>query len=218
MNGAWFGRCKLTSVLLRLLDRLDLETGLLQREADSDVHRLLGTVSVEQYRRYLTETFGMVRPIERALARVEGLPHVLDPRRLRKHELLARDLEALGLKPSVIDDIPRCAIPPLPTVHEALGWVFVIEHSTLSHSDLFLQLALGLPGVAAFASSYLKCYFGAVGETWKSFCHDLEAATQTSEQADRVVQSVKSSYGHFRGWHRSQNNEAPAFRERSASQ
>jgi heme oxygenase len=82
----------------------------------------------------------------------------------------------------------------------ASRWAFLIEHSTLAHPTLFRQLATAMPGEVAFASSYLKCYFGAVGEMWRSFGDSVERAVREPGDADYIVNAAKVSYRHFRRW------------------
>jgi heme oxygenase len=85
-------------------------------------------------------------------------------------------------------------------VHDALGWAFVIERSTLAHPNLFRHLAGAIPGEVAFASSYLKCYFGGVGEMWRSFGEDLEASVGQPSEADRLIDASKTGFRHYRRW------------------
>jgi heme oxygenase len=92
------------------------------------------------------------------------------------------------------------SIPWFDNIYDALGWAYVIERSTLNHPNLFRMLAAAIPGEIAFASSYLKCYFGAVGEMWRSFGEDLEAAISDAAQADRVIDAAKAGFRHHRRW------------------
>lgn len=185
----------------RLLDRLADETRALHKDAEADGEALLQDITVGSYRRYLSRWYGFVAPVERSLEGVTGLDRVLDSRRLRKHLLLEHDLQSLGMKPLDLQALPQClAVPLVDSIHEAIGWAFVIERSTLSHPNLFRQLASSMPGEVAFGSSYLKCYFGSVGEMWKSFGDGVELAAQNQADADRIVDATKMAYRVFRRW------------------
>ena len=198
----------------RLIDRLAEETRALQEESDADVERILAQGTVENYRRWLTRTYGFVSPLERSLADTSGVERAIDPRRLRKHLLLEHDLQALGVKTSDIKALPQCmSVPWFENVFEALGWAYVIERSTLTHSSLFRTLAASIPGEVAFASSYLKCYFGSVGEMWRSFGEDLEAAVELPEQAETIVDAAKACYRHYRRWRNTIDGKALSVRE-----
>jgi heme oxygenase len=193
----------------RLLDRLAEETRALHKEAEADGDALLEEINVVTYRRFLSRWYGFVAPVERSLADVNGLDRVLDSRRLRKRLLLEHDLQSLGMKHAEIQMLPQCmAVPLFDSVRDALGWAFVIERSTLSHPNLFRRLATSMPGEVAFGSSYLKCYFGSVGEMWRSFGDGVEMGGQTQDDADRIVESAKTAYRVFRRWRNTLDGKA----------
>jgi heme oxygenase len=105
------------------------------------------------------------------------------------------------MKSAEISALPQCmSVPLFDDIQDAVGWLFPIERSTLAHPTLFRQLAAAMPGEVAFASSYLKCYFGAVGEMWRSFGDGVQVAIQRPEDEVRIVTAAKTSYRHFRRW------------------
>jgi len=159
---------------------------------------LLSAASADAYRAYLARIFGFVAPLERALSRVPDLASYIHPRRFAKHELLRRDLEALGIR---AEELPvSSAVPPIEDAQRALGWAYIIERNTLGHTTLFHSLAAVLPGEAAFASAYLKCYFGAVGETWRTFDDALVAAGANDSDADRIVIAAQHATACYVQW------------------
>lgn len=183
--------------MTRLLDRISDETRTLHQELESDGETLLADISVAGYRRFLCRWYGFVAPVEQALVEIG---HVHDRRRLHKHMLLAHDLQALGLDPLAVRALPRCAPVSFHDVREAVGWAFVLERSTLDHPTLYRRLAGAIPGEIAFASSYLKCHAGSVGETWRSFGQTIEAASTSSEDDDHILEAARAGYRHFRRW------------------
>ncbi|MBA2544546.1 MAG: biliverdin-producing heme oxygenase [Deltaproteobacteria bacterium] len=187
--------------MTRLLDRLNDETRPLHTEIEAEGESLLLDISVASYRRYLGRWYGFVFPVERALSDIPSLNRVHDPRRLRKHLLLSHDLQALGLKASEVDALPQCpSVPFFDDLRDAVGWSFVIERSTLDHPNLYRQLAGAIPGDVAFAASYLKCYSGSVGEMWRSFGQSIEAAAESPEDAERIIDAARAGYRQFRRW------------------
>ena len=137
------------------------------------------------------------------------LDRALDPRRLRKHLLLEHDLQALGVKSHEIEALPQyMSVPLFEDLPAALGWSFVIERSTLSHPNLFRLVAAALPGEAAFGSSYLKCYFGSVGEMWRSFGDGLASGAPSAEDAERIVDAATAGNRHFRRWRNTLDGKA----------
>jgi heme oxygenase len=183
---------------MRLIDRLSVETVSFQAEADEDIRALLGAASAADYRTFLIHTYGFTCPVERAIASVPGIETYIDPRRLRKHELLRRDLSSFHMTPDQISRIPQCPVPLLETPQEALGWAYPIERAALRHTQLFHHLAAIIPGEVAFTSSYLKCYFGAVGEAWRSFGRALDMSGE--RHARRVVEAARAAFRCHRGW------------------
>jgi heme oxygenase len=184
----------------RLIDRLGVETAAFHAEADEDTKILLGAVSASDYRDFLIRTYGFTCPVERAIASVPGIETYIDPRRLRKHELLRRDLSSFQMTAEQISRIPHCQVPLLETPQEALGWAYPIERAALRHTQLFHHLAAVIPGDVAFTSSYLKCYFGGVGEAWKSFGRSLDAFGEGPQHARRVIDAARAAFRCYHSW------------------
>jgi heme oxygenase len=185
---------------MRLIDRLSAETVPFHADADEDVRSLLGTATLADYRRFLIRTYGFTCPVERAIASVPGIERYIDPRRLRKHELLRRDLAGFHMTADEISRSPQCPIPVLATPQEALGWLYPIERVALRHTQLYHHLATVLPGTIAFTSSYLKCYFGAVGDAWKRFGRTLDPFGDRPAHARRVVEAARAAFRCHRSW------------------
>ncbi len=185
----------------RLLDRLTEETRGLHKEIEAEGETLLREVTVPAYRRFLSRWYGFVYPLERQLADLPSLARVIDPRRVRKHQLIVHDLQALGVKHGELQAIPQCmTVPQFDDVRDAIGWAFVSERATLDHPNLFRKLANAIPGDMAFASSYLKCYAGSVGEMWRSFGQSLENAAPQPTDVERILDASRIAYRHFKRW------------------
>lgn len=185
---------------MRLVDRLSAETASFHPDADEDIRDLLGNASAADYRRFLVRTYGFTCPVERAIASVPGIERYLDPRRLRKHELLRRDLASFQMTTEQINRIAQCPVPLVETPQEALGWAYPIERAALRHTQLFHHLAAIMPGEVAFTSSYLKCYFGSVGEAWKSFGRALDEFGDRPQHARRVIEAARAAFRYYRSW------------------
>jgi len=183
-----------------LVDRLSEETAAFHDITDEEVLRLLGRTTAEDYQRYLIQMYGFVCPLERSISNTPDIDQVIDLHRFRKHELLRQDLSALHLSPKQIACLPQCNVPQFRTPEEALGWAYPIERSTLRHGDLFRHLASILPGEVAFASSYLKCYFGEIGEVWESFGRALAAFEGAPLRAQHLLHAARAAFRCFRTW------------------
>ena len=124
------------------LAKLDRETRTHHEDADVVWQRLRDDTSVtrDDYLRELVTTYGFEAPYEAACAYTPGLGQVIDLRGRWRSGLIAQDLLALGWVPDEITKI-RCA--PLATfqdVAEALGWMYVVERSTLVHDAVRASL------------------------------------------------------------------------------
>jgi heme oxygenase len=185
---------------MRLVDRLGRETEAFHDATDQEVLRLLGPITAEDYHRYLLQMYGFICPLERSIAKTPEIDQNVDLRKFRKHELLRCDLSAFHTTSDEIRRVPQCAIPWFKTPEEALGWAYPIERSTLRHGDLFRHLARAIPGEVAFASSYLKCYLGAAGETWRSFGGALDAFAGDPQRVQQVIGAARAAFHCLRAW------------------
>ncbi len=171
--------------------RLRAETGMLQRRVERELALFGDSASWLDYRLYLCRMYGFLAPIERALAVTPGLAAVIRDAGVRnsKVALLARDLASLGVERGSLVQIPRISVPVLDELPEALGWMYVVEASTLDAEDLARHLALRLPSELGCASSYLRCYGGLVHMRWHDFGVALDAFVDRVEPGacDRVV-------------------------------
>jgi heme oxygenase len=184
---------------VRLIDLLDLETAPFHREVDNDL--LENPVSPRGYQRYLARTYGFVAPIERSIITTPSIEQYTDLRRFTKEELLRRDLLALHYTTHQIDQLPQCSVPLFDTPAEALGWAYFIERSTLFHQALFRHVASCIPGDVAFASSYLKCYFGSVGEMWRGFADSLDMLVRDDEAArHQAIEGARTAFHFYQRW------------------
>lgn len=188
-----------------LIERLSVATEEYHAGADEDGAMLLGPFTTADYRRFLARRHGFVVPLERSIAGVRGLDRVIDPRRFRKTEKLRADLVALRFPPDALEALPRCTLPRFDSVEEALGWAYPIERSTHEHTHLYRRLATHIPGDAAFASSYLRCYFGMIGESWNRYGDALEAAVDCDLKARRVIESARAAFRAWRSWRAAQD-------------
>jgi heme oxygenase len=194
---------------VRVIDRLQAETEGFHPDADDDILCLLGAVVPDDYKRFLTRTYGFVQPLEHAIARTPDLVMHADLRRFHKHQLLQRDLEGFRMRSEDIERSPRCSIPRFDSAEQALGWAYVIERSTLSHGNLFRHLASAMPGDMIYTSSYLKCYSGAVGENWREFADTLDAIATRPDSIRWLIDGAKAAFHVHRAWH----DESPLGRD-----
>jgi len=202
---------------MRLVERLNQETAPSHPEVDEPVLR--APVTPRTYQRFLTRTFGFVAPVERSITTTPKIEKYVDLRRFNKEELLRRDLLAMRVTQAQIDGFPQCAVPLFNDPEEALGWAYFVERSTLAHHALFRHFAAAIPGEVAFASTYLKCYFGSAGEMWRAFGETLELVVQRGEDNVKlVIDGATTAFRFYRSWQQQEEEREPQTASSSARQ
>ncbi len=138
-----------------MLARLSRDTEALRAQADeSRLHPLRSSVTSAGYAAYLVRIFGFEAPVERELARTSGIDRVVELGWRTHMRLLRSDLLALGITdPSVV---AHNAIARFGSVSEALGWLYVVEHTAVLNGQVRRHLERGLPQHLAGAGCYLR--------------------------------------------------------------
>ena len=185
------------------LVRLNLETGAYHAAADATWRSLLdGEPTRTEYGRRLVATYGFEGPLEAALAYTPGLRSLIDVRARFRAGLIAMDLLVLGFTPSEVARLPECfPMAPFSSPIEALGWMYVVERSTLLHAEVRQHLVSCLPDVAR-ATSYLDAYRDVVGARWHELGHVLDNVARTNRDRDALVAAAHAGFRCVLAWHR----------------
>jgi heme oxygenase len=143
-------------------------------------------------RRALAERFHALHAgVEAAVApKLERLPGLDFDQRLRT-KVLAIDLEALGAKPS-----PPAPVAPAGTTSEALGFLYVLEGSSLGGHVIRKQaLAKGLD---LRGMSFLNPYGEQTGAYWKGFLAVLEreCPAHDTRRGEAAAQAAVAGFTH----------------------
>src|SRR5574338_1033973 len=162
--------------------RLNLETRGFHALADEGSLALLRDDATRlDYARWLAAVYGFEAPLEAALAYTPNLKLLIDLRSRSRAGLVVQDLLALGLRAGEITDLPQCLpMAPFRSPIEALGWLYVVERSTLLHDAIRRHITSRLPELA-IATSYLSSYAGNAGARWAELGHVLDRAAPTDD-------------------------------------
>jgi heme oxygenase len=167
---------------------------------DSWLDLLRPAVTVTDYLAQLVRTYGLVAPFESACMYTPGLAHVVDMRRLVRAGLIAQDLLALDLTPSQVASVPTCpAITMFATVGEALGWLYVIERTTLLADGLVRHVRHTLPQVAN-ATRYLETFSVQGTDYWQSFESLVDRASADAGVASEIESAACEAFEVAHGW------------------
>jgi heme oxygenase len=193
-----------------MIERLNDETRIHHADSESDFDVLFqATTTCEHYRIFLMRVYGFEAPLESTLAMTPNLALMLSLKERAKAGFIAHDLSALGMRPNHIAALPQCTtIPQFRGAAEALGWMYVVERTTLAFSVIRRHLLSRLPRAMRGASSYFECYNGVVGLRWREFGGVLDDVARIPAVADRVVLAAHEAFGCQRRWIQSEAQDA----------
>ncbi len=195
--------------LSSLLTRLNLETRQGHADVDDPWLALMSpTVGIADYTGVLVRSYGLIAPFESACKYTPGLSRLVDFRYFLRAGLIAQDLIALGLTPHQVANLVTCpSVTMFQSVPEALGWMYVIERSTLLHDGIRRHLLKQLPHVEN-ACAYLAAYEAHVSDHWAAFGRVLDQAASHDPAIEQdVVESAMRAFEISRDWLRSAKND-----------
>jgi heme oxygenase len=186
----------------RALRRLTLETRAHHAAADEGWLRLLAPdVTRRDYIGQLITTYGFEGPLEAALAYTPNLKLLVDLRQRFRAGLLAQDLLALGIKAAGVANLPQCLpIAPFTAPIEALGWLYVVERSTLLlHESTARHLRARVADIQD-ACAYLTVYDGESERRWAELGEVLDRTARTDRLLDDMIAAAHSGFRCLIAW------------------
>ena len=172
---------------------------------DSWLELLRPTVTVADYLAQLVRTYGLIAPFESACKYTPTLSRLVDKGRLMRAGLIAQDLLALDLTPSQVASIPTCpAITVFSSAGEAVGWLYVIERTTLLADGLLRHIRDMLPQ-AIEATRYLETFSTQGTEYWQSFARIVDRASADTSTGD-IERAARDAFEVAHGWFRNSND------------
>jgi heme oxygenase (biliverdin-IX-beta and delta-forming) len=167
---------------------------------DSWLDLLRPSVTVSDYAGQLIRTYGLVAPFESACKYTPTLARIVDRWRLMRAGLIAQDLLELELSPSQVAAVPTCpAITVFATPGEALGWLYVVERTTLLADGLLRHIRHVLPQ-AWGATRYLETFSTQGTEYWQSFARIVDRATTDTTIAHEIERAACSAFEVAHEW------------------
>ncbi len=180
------------------------------RDATAAVHLRLHRVPVfaalaagqlerNAYLALLGRLYGFHHPLEAAVA--QAGPPGLEPAQWRRAHLLRSDMAALGEADAAIDRLPRHAAPDGDwSPARAMGWLYVIEGSTLGGRQLARQLDHLLSASDAAGRSFLRAGTDQNHVRWRDFCTALDACGADSAPRAEMVAGAIEAFDCFEVW------------------
>lgn len=178
--------------------RIALATHAYHAAADADRLAAMDVRSLDEYRALLARILGFEGAVEAALASVLAPELLRDRCKLR---WLRRDLRALGMTPSEIDGLPRCAVH-IDSVPSALGWLFVVERHTLVAGIVQRELERRLGRTLRGATSYFAACGDLAGARFRALCAVIdEQAALDAKNPLRIVAGASEAFRCHRQWY-----------------
>jgi heme oxygenase len=178
------------------LSQLRAATGGLHQEVERRLDLVRQLSSMARRRRIVERFYGLHAGAELALwprlVRLDGL----DLEQRRRTTWLRRDLTSLG---SNTDGLPLCAVAPPASAEEALGFLYVLEGSTLGGK--IVRRAVEGQGAEMTGLRFLSPYGAATGERWRALVEVIEAVGAAAPGAiDGLVMGGVRGFETTRDW------------------
>lgn len=156
-------------------------------------------VDERDYVAQLVRMYGLEAPLEGACAYTPQLSRVIELRQLTRAGLIAQDLLALDVTPAELAALPQCySITPFRDVPEALGWLYVVERSTLHHDQVRRHLQKRIARLAR-ASSYLGM-FDSTPDHWQRFGKTLDRIATHPDIAAQIIDAAHAGFECMKRW------------------
>jgi heme oxygenase len=168
---------------------------------------MVPTVGLHSYRKLLLRVYGFEAPLEAAFRYTPGLSSLVDLRARTRSGLIAQDLMRLGMSASRLADVPQ-RFTTFAGPAEALGWMYVIERSTLLHGGVRRYLLQHLPDVGE-ATSYLSAYEDAAGLRWSELGSAFDAVAPSPPVVRQLLQAANTGFRALCDWFREEESLVP---------
>jgi heme oxygenase len=163
---------------------------------------MAGTMSLEQYKEFLQKFYGFHLSLEQALADFNWSEVGIDFDERRKIAFLEQDLRALGLTDADIALLPKADdLPPMKSIEEAVGVMYVMEGSTLGGQIQARQVQKMFGFGAENGAAYFSSYGANVGVMWKAYSEAIvRAASDNAAKEAMIIASAKETFAALERW------------------
>lgn len=196
------GREAATGVLARLKE----ETLATHRALEDALPLTDPALDRARYVATLAAFLGFHRPAERAVWDEEGHGAALEMLGLRGPErrrapAAREDLRTLGVPDLEIDRLPEAdRLPPLGTLDDALGYLYVMEGATLGARVVARHLERSIGVGESTGGAYFAAHGADTGERWRQLREALERRVREGGDPDGIVRAATLTFGTLHEW------------------
>ncbi|MCM3748051.1 biliverdin-producing heme oxygenase [Paenibacillus pasadenensis] len=190
-----------------------MSTGIMERlrEQTSEEHKRMenneyakaimdGSMTREQYRRYLILFYGFIKAAENEIYPDSQLEELgLSEADRAKAPLIEQDLLYLGLTPGQIGELPLCLeLPDLSATAKKLGYLYVLEGSTLGGQIISRKIGSSLQLEPGAGLSYFYAYGDETRSSWQKMREIIEQGAAGSEE--QTITAAKETFRLLERW------------------
>lgn len=159
------------------------------------------TLDLPAFKRLIAAYYGFYFPLENALQRSGSVPDDFDLTPRLKTSTLRGDLQALGLAPASLENLPICdQLPVIDSSAACLGVLYVLEGATLGGQILRREISARLGLEADNGAAFLDVYGAATGRRWREFIEYLGNRPMTADEREAVVIAAQTTFSCFERW------------------
>lgn len=174
----------------RMRARLDMDTRPYHDELDASFRRLTTPgLTRAMFVDALSQMYGFEGSVESAAAYTPRLHAMIDLRRRALSGYLAQDLMNLGITAGQVAQLPQCLIAPFADPAEALGWLYVVERSSVLHETVLRHVEARLPQ-SSHGCSFLAASARGTTERWNELECVLDRVGQDPAAANRILSAA----------------------------
>lgn len=157
------------------------------------------TLTAAEYQAYLEKFYGFIQPIEQQIAQLDGVQELgIDMKHRAKTPLLEQDLAFIS---SNRQQIPICAdIPEIASTEQLLGYLYVIEGSTLGGQIITRKLRDHLSLEPGAGLSYFNAYGQDTRTQWKELSETMNTAVEAGADREVIVDTAKETFRLLNQW------------------
>jgi len=180
-------------------DLLKSETAELHKKIENAFSVLSPDFTLNNYFWLLSQFYGFYRPLEHKIS-LQNLPEQLDWSNRKKVPLLQKDIRHFNINEDAITYATLSELPPVNTMGETMGVLYVIEGSTLGGQVITKSLKEKFALSSEDGTSFYNCYGQQTGKMWRQFITCLDAYVTEPQQVQDAVKAAKSTFSALGDW------------------
>ena len=174
-------------------------TSLQHGEIEQSMDMMSSEMSRAKYENIIAKFAVFFNWVEPEIDCREDLPPKLEWNKRKKSELLARDLKVLGLAPAT-SNLPGEFQPPLKSLPEVLGALYVLEESTLGGQMLAAHFDHHFSITPVTGGAYYNAYGAQTAALWRKYIKVLENEIKTENELQLAVNAAQKTFLGLNGW------------------